>query len=110
MNQINKVELAGFVGNVNFIQLENTSIARLSVLTEYVSRSRDGQVIIESTWHNVTIWENKMKGNLKDIQKRSKIHVIGRIRNTKYIASSGEERQITEILASEAELIPDEEK
>ena len=41
---------------------------------------------IGTTWHNVTAWESKDIQNLERIEKGSKVHVVGRIRNQRFAA------------------------
>ena len=61
--------------------------------------------VIETTWHRVIAWEENQIKNLNQLKKGSGVHVIGRIRAQKYIASDGTEKSVFEVIASKVELI-----
>ena len=64
---------------------------------------------IGTTWHNVTAWESKDIQNLDRIEKGSKVHVVGRIRNQRFCGTDGVERTMCEVVARTVELIDDQE-
>ena len=105
MEQLNKIEIRGIVGSVYVKDFGNTKVANISVATNYGYTSRDGSAVIETTWHYVTAWEGKDIQNLDQLKKGSRIHVIGRLRNRKYVAADGTERIAYEIVASKVEMI-----
>ncbi len=104
MEQLNKLEIRGNVGMVNIATYGGSRVARFSVATNYAYKNSSGEPIIETTWHNVTAWEGS-KGipSLECIQKGFPIHVIGRLRSQKYLASDGTEKYITDVIASQIE-------
>ena len=104
MEQINKIELRGNVGNVKLQNVGNNEAIRFSVATNYAYKGKDGQPVIETTWHNVTAWNGKGMPDFRRIDKGSLVHVIGRLRMQKFEGSDGLERQMYEVVASRIEI------
>ncbi len=107
MEQLNKIELKGNVGFVRILNVEGKHVIKLSVATNYVYKGRTGEPVIETTWHNVSAWESKGMPDFTKIEKGTKIHVIGRLRNQRYTDSEGQERYSTEVSAYQMEIIED---
>ena len=53
MEQLNRIEIKGYVGSVRTTIIGGKAMTRLSVATSCAYKSNDGSVIIETTWHNV---------------------------------------------------------
>jgi len=105
MVQSNKIEIRGIIGSVRVQNVGNTKVANLSVATDYCYTSRDGSSVIETTWHYITVWEGRDIQPLEQLKKGSSIHVIGRLRNRKYVTSDGTERIAYDIVASKVEMM-----
>lgn len=105
MEQYNKIEIRGIVGSVYVKDFGNTKVANMSVATNVSYQTQDGGVCIETTWHRVTAWENKDLKNLDKLQKGCGVHIIGRLRQQKYVASDGTDRIVYDILASKVEIV-----
>ena len=105
MESLNRIEIWGIIGSVNVKDIGDTKVANLSVATDYAYKSRDGSVIIETTWHNVVAWEGKEIQNLDQLKKGAFVHVCGRLRNRKYVAADGTERTVCDIVARSLELV-----
>lgn len=105
MEQLNKVELVGIVGNVRIQTYDKTRMARMSVATNICYKSRDGQAVISTDWHNVIAWEGRNISCLDRIEKGSKVRVLGRIRYQNYVGVDGVERTSVEILANSVEVL-----
>ena len=60
---------------------------------------------IGTTWHNVTARESKDIQNLDRIEKGSRVHVVGRIRNQRFCGTDGVERTMCEVIATKAFII-----
>ena len=104
MEQLNKIEIRGNVGNVNILKVGNTRVAHFSVATNFAYKDRNGEPVIETTWHNVTAWEgNKGIPSLDGISKGFPVYVTGRLRTQKYIAGDGVERTSYDVIASTVE-------
>ena len=109
MEQLNRIELRGTVGNIKTQEISGANVANFTVATNLAYRDKDGCAIIETTWHNVTTWESKDIQNLDRIEKGSKVHVVGRIRNQRFCGSDGVERTMCEVVARAVELIDEQE-
>lgn len=105
MEQLNKVELRGIVGNARVQSIGDTEIVRFSVATNYAFSDKAGNNIIETTWHQVTAFKNDKMCDFEKLVRGARVKVLGRLRNNRYTDSNGVERTMTEILASEVELI-----
>lgn len=107
MEQINRVEIRGNVGNVRINEFsDGNQMASFSVVTNYVYKGRDGNGIVETMWFNVVSW--KGKNGLEDLnvlKKGCPVHVIGRMREREYTATDGAIRHITEIVANKVDLV-----
>lgn len=104
MEQLNRIEIRGNVGNVNILKVGDTRVAHFSVATNFAYKGRNGEPVIETTWHNVTAWEgNKGIAPLDSIQKGFPVYVTGRLRSQKYTPTDGIERVSIEVIASTVE-------
>jgi len=106
MESINKVELCGFVGSVITAKTDDNNWARFTLATNH-SYTKDGNTIVETTWHTVTAFQNNMTQNLAEIEKGCAVRLQGRIRTNRYVASDGKERISNEILALSLTVIKD---
>lgn len=105
MEQLNKVELIGVVGSVKINKMGDALCARLSVVTNYAHKDRDGGAVIETTWHNVVAFDGRDKDCLEDLQKGMTVNVVGRLRNVRFTGADGEDRTVTEILANKLKIV-----
>ena len=85
MEQLNKIEIRGNVGNINILKVGSTRVAHFSVATNFAYKDRNGEPVIETTWHYVTAW--------------------GRLRTQKYIAGDGSEKTSYDIIANTMEIL-----
>ena len=109
MEQLNRIELRGSVGSIRIQKISGANVANFTVATNLAYRDKDGTPIIETTWHNVTAWESKDIQNLEKIEKGSKVHLVGRLRNQRFCGSNGAERTMYEVVARTVELVDDQE-
>lgn len=106
MEQLNRIEIRGNVGNVNILKVGDSRVAHFSVATNFAYKGRNGEPNIETTWHNVTAWEgNKGIPSLDIIAKGFPVYVVGRLRSQKYTASDGTEKTSMEVIASSVEAV-----
>ena len=106
MEQLNRIEIRGNVGNVNIINVGNTRVAHFSVATNFAYKDRNGEPVIETTWHNVTAWDgNKGIPSLEIIAKGFPLYVTGRLRIQKYIAGDGTDKTSYDIIANTIEQV-----
>ncbi|MBQ6880080.1 MAG: single-stranded DNA-binding protein [Bacteroidales bacterium] len=100
MEHLNRIELRGRVGTIRTNEVNGSKVANFSVVTEYLYKTRDGNAVSETTWFNVTAWENKSMPDFGSIVKGMPVYVAGRMRTSKYTTAEGEEKQFYEILAN----------
>ena len=105
MEQLNKVELRGIVGNAKVQNIGDTSMIRFSVATDHAFKGGDGNFVVETTWHQVVAFKNDQMPDLSTIVRGAGVEVKGRLRNNRFVDSNGNERTVTEILASQINLV-----
>ena len=108
IQHLNKVELIGHVGQVSRKTIEGKTCAQIALATNYCYKAKDGSAIIETTWHKVVAFESKDNRDLDKVEKGDALHVVGRLRVVKYIDQNGNNKNVTEVLASKTEVIKDE--
>lgn len=101
----NEIILQGVVGTVQMSPVNGTKVARFSLVTETTSTSKDGCMVIDTTWFSVTAWEGSKITGLDKIQKGSKAYVSGRVRVRRYVDAEGCDRQCWEVVANELKLL-----
>ena len=102
---LNRIELKGRVGTIRTNEVNGTKVANFSVITEHMNKARDGQVISEATWFNVTLWDGKDTPDISRLTKGMPIHVIGRMRTSKYTSAEGVEKTFYEVMASKVRFL-----
>lgn len=107
MEQLNRVELKGIVGNVRIQTYDESKMARIGLATNFAYKDREGTAVIDTSWHNVVAWEGRNIQGLDKIEKGTKLHVLGRIRYQNYTGVDGIDRVGTDILASQIKVIDD---
>ena len=106
---LNRIELKGRLGTIRTNEVNGTKVANFSVITEILYKTREGQVISEATWFNVTLWDSKDAPDFSQFAKGMPIHVIGRMRTYKYTSAEGGEKTFYEVLASKVRFLEAEE-
>lgn len=109
MEQLNRIELRGVVGNVRIQDFNESRMARIGLATNYAYKDREGAAVIDTSWHNVIAWEGRNIQGLNRIGKGTKLHVLGRIRYQNYTGVDGVDRVGTDIVASQIKIIDDPE-
>lgn len=104
MEFLNRVNLAGIIGQVRVTEIGKTKYARVSLATNLAFK-KNGAVVIETTWHNLTIFQSDKTADLSLLEKGKALRAVGRIRNQRFTGSDGQEHYLTEILVSECSLI-----
>lgn len=105
MEQVNRIEIIGLVGNVRTNSVSGNTVANFSVATNHAYKGRDGIPCIDTVWFAVCAWEGKGMPDLTAIRKGSPVRVIGRVRQRSYTANDGTEKQEIEVKASSVELL-----
>ena len=103
-NTINRVELQGRIGTVRIYPVGEGLAAAFSIQTDHIYRSKDGQTICETTWHNVSALPSS-EVSVEGLDRGVMVHVEGRLRACKYTAADGTERVFTEVVAASLKVI-----
>ena len=110
MEQMNRIELRGNVGSVKIQTNNEKKMARFTLATNKAYKDRNGEPVIETTWHSVIAFEGRNVQNLDQLDKGSKVYVCGRLRIQKYTGMDGIERNSCDVLASKVNLIEDDDQ
>jgi single-strand DNA-binding protein len=102
MKGVNKVILVGHLGQDPFFrQLDGgVSVASFPLAT---SENRSNEV--ETEWHNIIMWRGLADVAVKMLQQGKLVYIEGKLRKRNYTDSSGNKKQITEILAESFTLL-----
>ena len=100
MEQINRIELRGMVGNVKIQNYTDAVVARLTVATNYAYKDKTGNAVIETAWHNVIAREGRNIQGLEELKRGDKVYLTGRLRYSKYTGSDGVERVACDVIAN----------
>lgn len=99
MEFINKAEICGIIGTVRIQTVGDTKVAQMSVATDKIMKGKEGD-IIQTTWHNVTAWQNHCEGDIEKLGKGDRLHIFGEIADRTYCDMNGNERHFTTIMAN----------
>ncbi|MBO8472675.1 MAG: single-stranded DNA-binding protein [Bacteroidetes bacterium] len=106
---LNRIEVRGNVGeDARISKFGDNCVARFQVATNYSYRDKDGQPVIETTWHNIVAWEGRGMPDFALIKKGAFIYACGRLRVSKFTNSEGEEKRVYEIVANRLQLVKPE--
>lgn len=106
MEQLNRIELRGHIGTVRFSEFGDRTVCHLSVATNAIYRNQSNAPVEETTWHTCTVWSNRKNPDLSILKVGAMIHVVGRMKNSKYTGSDGQEKYSSEVNVSDFEIIP----
>ena len=105
LQQLNRVQLRGYIGSIKVQTVGSSKVARFSVATNYAFRDAQGYCVIETTWSNVVAWEGQSITCLESLKKGDAVDVIGRLKQQRYTDCNGNEHSAYEIEASKLELL-----
>jgi single-strand DNA-binding protein len=107
---VNKVELVGFAGRDAEVKeiKKGIKLANFSLATSDGYRGKNGDWVDNTSWHNIVFWNDLADKAGDEIKKGSRVSLIGKINYRTYETQSGEKRNVTEIVATEFEIIPRE--
>lgn len=105
MEQLNRIELRGNVGNIRISEVGESKVARFSVATNFIYKGKDNEGVVETTWHNVVAWSGKGMPDFTAITKGAPVYVTGRIRTSRFTGSDGTEKSVYEVVASKIEVL-----
>jgi single-strand DNA-binding protein len=96
---VNKVILVGNVGadpEVRYLD-GGTAVCRLSLATSESYRSKEGERVTQTEWHNLVLWRGLAEVAEKYVKKGSQLYVEGRLRTRSWDDKEGNKRYTTEI-------------
>lgn len=108
MDFINKIEIRGIIGRMENRPMGDKILHRFSVVTEHAYIDSHGEACIETLWLNVSAIDGRKVNIPRDADRGDWIHLTGRLRMRRYTDSEGESRLILEVIATEAEILPKE--
>lgn len=106
MEFLNKIELRGVVGRADVNVVNGSHVCNFSVVTEYSTRDKEGNPIMDIVWFNVAAWEGREQiGDVFQIQKGMWIEVTGRVRIRRYMTQENEERTVMDVVARKIKVL-----
>jgi single-strand DNA-binding protein len=104
---VNKVILVGNVGRDPEVKASKAGdpFATFSLATTYSYRPQGGDRVDQTEWHRIVAWRTLADQTAKYVTKGRKVYVEGRIQSRQYTDQNGEEKSITEIVASAIEFL-----
>jgi single-strand DNA-binding protein len=101
MSGINKVILVGNVGKDPEIRhLEGgIAVAKFPLATSEIYKTKDGQRVDQTEWHNIVMWRGLAESAEKYLRKGALVYVEGKIRTRSWDDKEGNKKYTTEIVA-----------
>ncbi|HMT28259.1 MAG TPA: single-stranded DNA-binding protein [Bacteroidia bacterium] len=101
MSGINKVILVGNLGKDPEVRhLEGGAVvAKFPLATSESYKTKDGQRVDQTEWHNVVMWRGLAESAEKYLRKGSLVYIEGKIRTRTWDDKEGNKRYATEIVA-----------
>jgi single-strand DNA-binding protein len=104
---VNKVILVGNLGKdpeIRYLPSEE-AVAGVTLATSNKYKNRNGEMVDETEWHNVTFFGRLAEIAGQYLKKGSSIYVEGRIKTEKYTDKNGIEKYATKIVANEMKML-----
>lgn len=98
--QLNRMELIGYVGAIRTSQVGGTLLATMTVATTAIGRTLSGETVMETQWMTVTCFQKDVDTDLRSLSKGDAVHVTGRLRCDRYTGTDGVERTSYGVVAS----------
>ncbi len=99
-NQINKVSLLGNVGmQPELKMINNKPMCRLSLATNEVYTTPNGEKKKITIWHNIALWNKHAEYAMNTISKGQLVYVEGKLNSKQYEDKNGVTRSVNEIIA-----------
>jgi len=108
MASVNKVILVGNCGRDPEVRYapSGTAIATISIATSSKRKDKtSGETTEETQWHRVTFYDRLAEIAGEYLKKGRPVYVEGRLKYGKYTDKDGVERNTTDIIASEMQLL-----
>ncbi|MCD4771871.1 MAG: single-stranded DNA-binding protein [Bacteroidales bacterium] len=107
MAGVNKVILIGNLGKDPEVRhLESgVSVANFPIATTESYKSKDGNKVEHTEWHNIVLWRGLAEISEKYLKKGDKVYIEGRIRTRQWDDKDGNKRYTTEILCDNMNML-----
>jgi single-strand DNA-binding protein len=101
MSGINKVILVGNLGKDPEVRhLEGGAVvAKFPLATSESYKTKDGQKMEQTEWHNIVMWRGLAESAEKYLRKGALVYIEGKIRTRSWDDKEGNKRYSTEIVA-----------
>lgn len=86
-------------------EVAGVKVLNFSLRTEMVYKNASGSPVIETTWHQVVVWQHVTKVDVESISKGDTVRVTGRLRTNSYRSDLGESKVMVEVLANSLEMV-----
>lgn len=102
MKGLNQVNLIGNLGGDPEMKYApaGKAVTSFSLATSRKYKGDNGQLIEETTWHNIITWEKLAESCNKSLGKGDPVYVMGRINNKSWEDDTGKKHYKSEIVAS----------
>ena len=110
---VNKVILLGYVGKDPEIkEFENGKVAKITIATtEKGYKLKSGKEVPDRTeWHNIMLWGGLAETAEKYVKKGMQVYIEGKIQNRSWADKEGITHYITEVVASDLQMLGKREK
>lgn len=107
MEYLNRVELQGVIGTTLVNEYNKKRVVNFTLCTEYASRAADGSGVLECTWHNCVVFENKdiPAEVINALDKGVFVHAEGRLRCKMYTNADGETKRYIDIFVNKLKIV-----
>jgi len=103
---VNKVILVGHVGKdpeVQYIK-EDVPVAKFTLATSETYRTKQGDKVTNTEWHNIVVWRGLAKVVEQWVKKGSQLYLEGKITTRSY-EKDGQTKYFTEIVVNNLEML-----
>ena len=104
---VNKVILVGNLGRDPELRYTGSgkAVANFPLATSEVWNDSDGERQERTDWHNIVVWDKQAETCGQYLAKGRQVYVEGSIRTRKYEDKDGNQRYVTEVIASRVQFL-----
>lgn len=104
---VNKAILVGNLGKDPELRYtpSGTAVCTFSLATSERFKNKQGEQQDRTEWHNIVVWAGLAEICGKYLTKGKQVYIEGRIQNRSYDDRDGNKRYISEIVASEMQML-----
>ena len=104
---VNKAILVGNLGKDPELRYtpSGTAVCTFSIATTDRFKNKQGEQQERTEWHNIVVWAGLAEICGKYLTKGKQVYIEGRIQNRTYDDRDGNKRYISEIVASEMQML-----